>query len=524
MKIKPFPAGNDEDGAVFARSAREVQMDLQQLLKYVPGYEVHRTASDTSVGGLAYDSREVQPGDVFVCWKGLRHDGHHFVADAYRRGAVAVVAERPVPGEGGLIVVPDGREALARLSAAFYGFPSRRLRVIGVTGTNGKTTTTHLIKAVLEQAGHKVGLIGTIHHLIGNEIVQTHRTTPESLDLQRLLFQMAERGMEYAVMEVSSHAVALKRTLGTEYDVAVFTNLSRDHLDFHADFDDYAAAKASLFASLDPDGTKPRKAAVINMDDPRAPVMYDKSSVPVIGYGIEQATDLTATNVVVRPEGVSYDAVTAAGELALRLQITGRFNVYNSLAAVAVGWHEGVPLPFIRTALEQVVGIPGRLERIDRGQPFTVLVDYAHTPDSLENVLHTCRAFAAGRVIVVFGCGGERDREKRPQMGEIAARLADVVLITADNPRGEPPEAICEEIEAGVLRGGKKPGDYEIIVERRDAVRRAIDVARPGDIVLIAGKGHETTQVFHDRTVHFDDREEAARALKERFGDGSSDA
>lgn len=499
-------------------------MDLHALLQHVPGHQVYRAAKDSSVGGLAYDSREVQPGDVFVCWQGLRHDGHDYVAEAYRRGAVAAVAERPVSGEGGLIIVSDGREALARLSAAFYGFPSRRLRVIGVTGTNGKTTTTHLIKAVLEQAGHKVGLIGTIHHLIGNEIVQTHRTTPESLDLQRLLFQMAERGMEYAVMEVSSHAVALKRTVGTEYDVAVFTNLSRDHLDFHADFDEYAATKAQLFASLDPDGAKPRKAAVVNVDDPRAPIMCDKARVPVIGYGIDERTDLTAENVVVRPEGVSYDALTPAGELALRLQITGRFNVYNSMAAAAVGWHEGVPLPFIRTALEQVSGIPGRLERIDRGQPFTVLVDYAHTPDSLENVLHTCRAFAAGRVIVVFGCGGERDREKRPQMGEIAARLADIVIITADNPRGEPPEDIAKEVEAGVVRGGKRPGEYEVIVERRDAVRRAIDAARPGDIVLIAGKGHETTQVFRDRTIHFDDREEAARALRERFGDGSSDA
>lgn len=498
-------------------------MDLHALLEHVPGYEIHRAATRDSVTGLAYDSREVQPGDVFVCWQGLQYDGHAFVDDAYRRGAVAAVTERPVPGEGGLVVVPNGREALARLSAAFYGFPSRRLRLIGVTGTNGKTTTTHLIKAVLEQAGHKVGLIGTIHHLIGNEVLKTHRTTPESLDLQRLLFHMTERGMEYAVMEVSSHAMALRRTVGTEYDVAVFTNLSRDHLDFHADLDEYTDTKAQLFAALAPDGTKPRKAAIINMDDSRAPVMYDKARVPVIGYGIDARTDLTARSVQVRPEGVSYEVTTPAGVLSLRLQLTGRFNVYNSLAALAVGWHEGVPLPFIRTALEQLPGIPGRLERIQRGQPFTVLVDYAHTPDSLENVLHTCRSFAAGRIIVVFGCGGERDKEKRPVMGEVAARLSDVVIITADNPRSEQPEDIAREIEVGVRRGGKRPGEYEVIVERRDAIRKAIHAARPGDIVLIAGKGHETTQVFHDRTIHFDDREEAARALKERFGDGSAD-
>lgn len=498
-------------------------MILHELLQHLPQYELKREASG-AVGGLAYDSREVQPGDVFVCWQGMRHDGHEFAAEAYRRGAVAVVAERDVPGDGGLVVVPDGREALARLSAAFYGFPSRRLRVIGVTGTNGKTTTTHLIKAVLEQAGHKVGLIGTIHHLVGNEVLDTRRTTPESLDLQRLLFYMAERGMEYAVMEVSSHAVALKRIVGTEFDVAVFTNLSQDHLDFHADLDEYAATKAQFFASLTTDGTKAHKAAIINMDDARAQLMRDHADVPVIGYGIDAPTDVVAGNVEVRPEGVSFEASTPAGPLSLSLQLTGRFNVYNSLAAVAVGCHEGIPLPFIRTALEQVPGVPGRLERIDRGQPFTVLVDYAHTPDSLENVLNTCRSFAAGRVIVVFGCGGDRDREKRPLMGEVAARLADYVIITADNPRSERPEQISAEIEAGVRQAGKSPEEYDIIVERRDAIRSAIELARPGDIVLIAGKGHETTQQFHDRTVHFDDREEAARALRERFGDGTADA
>lgn len=499
-------------------------MNFNELLQHLPRYEVIREAPGAVVGGLAYDSREVQPGDVFVCWQGLRHDGHQFVADAFRRGAVAAVVERPLPADGGLVVVPDGREALARLSAAFYGFPSRRLRVIGVTGTNGKTTTTHLIKAVLEQAGHKVGLIGTIHHLVGNEVLDTRRTTPESLDLQRLLFHMAERGMEYAVMEVSSHAVALKRIVGTEFDVAVFTNLTQDHLDFHADFEEYAAAKAQFLAAVSPNGVKPRKAVVINMDDPKAQYMHANAGVPVIGYGIHAATDVSAADVQVRPEGVSFEARTPAGVVSLHLQLTGRFNVYNSLAALAVGLHEGVPLAFIRTALEQVPGIPGRLERVDRGQPFTVLVDYAHTPDGLENVLQTCRSFAPGRVIVVFGCGGDRDKEKRPLMGQVAARLADVVIITSDNPRSEAPAAIAAAIEEGVRAAGKQPGEYEVVLERREAIRNAIQAARPGDIVLIAGKGHETTQEFHDRVIHFDDREEAARALRERFGDGPADA
>ncbi len=497
-------------------------MELRSLLAHLPDHTVVQGDPAVDIPGLAYDSREVRPGDLFVCWRGLRFDGHDFAADALARGAAGVVAERPVEGAPVQVLVPDGREALARLSAALYGFPSRRLRLIGVTGTNGKTTTTHLIKAILEEAGHKVGLIGTIRHLVGDEVLESHRTTPESLDLQRLLFHMAERGMDYAVMEVSSHAMALRRTLGTEYDVAVFTNVTRDHLDFHESFDDYVAAKALLFRSLDPGGSKSRKAAVVNMDDPHAAAVADGCRVPVIGYGVGRPTDVYATDAIVRPSGVTYDAHTPAGMLPLHLQLTGRFNVYNSLAAVAVGWHEGVPLATIRRALEKVPGVPGRLERVDRGQDFTVLVDYAHTPDSLENVLQTCRGFAAGRVIVVFGCGGDRDPGKRPVMGAIAARLADVVIITSDNPRSEDPEAICRQVEAGVLEAGSPPGGCHVIVERRDAIRAAIDLARPGDIVLIAGKGHETYQVFHDRTVHFDDREEAAHALKERFGDGTA--
>lgn len=506
-------------------------MDLLTLLTHIPNYSAERGDLSVEVTGLAYDSREVQPGDLFVCWQGLRHDGHRFIDDAFRRGAVAAVAERPVPGEGTLVVVPDGREALAYLSAAFYGFPSRRMRLIGVTGTNGKTTTTHLIKAVLEQAGHKVGLIGTIRHLIGNEILESHRTTPESLDLQRLLFQMAERGMEYAIMEVSSHALSLRRVVGTEIDVAVFTNLSQDHLDFHEDMQQYLAAKAELFEMLSAYDTKPNKAAVVNADDVHSAQLRRRTRKRFIGYGIDgteteslhEDVRVQARSVHVRPNGVTYDAVTPAGSLALRLQLTGRFNVYNSLAALAVGWHEGVALPFIRTALENVPGVPGRLERIDSGQDFTVLVDYAHTPDSLRNVLETSRAFTAGRIIVVFGCGGDRDHDKRPVMGGIAAQLADVVIITADNPRSEDAAVICKDIERGVLAAPGESAPSEIIVERRDAIRHAIGIARTGDVVLIAGKGHETTQVFHDRTIHFDDREVAARALKERFGDAIAD-
>lgn len=517
-------------------------MKLHSLLTHLPRYELARGVDTVEVTGLAYDSREVQAGDVFVCWSGLQHDGHDYIDEALHLGAVAVVAERHVGGNSDgspsdhipYVVVDDGREALALLSAAFYGFPSRRLRLIGVTGTNGKTTTTHLIKAVLEQAGHNVGLIGTIRHLIGNEIIQSHRTTPESLDLQRLLFQMAQRGMDYAIMEVSSHALALRRVVGAEFDVAVFTNLSQDHLDFHADMEQYFQAKTELFAMTADGATKRNKAVITNVDDAHGRTLGGYGDERVIGYGIgspaesngadgERRTDVLigARDVRVRPEGVSYDAVTPAGTLGLTLQLTGRFNVYNSLAATAVGWHEGVALPFIRTALEKVAGVPGRLERIEGPADFTVLVDYAHTPDSLRLVLETSRQFTAGRIIVVFGCGGDRDADKRPLMGDIAAQLADFVIITADNPRSEDPAAICADVVEGIDGGEGAQTPYEVIVERRDAIRRAVSVARRGDVVLIAGKGHETTQIFQDRTIHFDDREVAARALKERFGDAA---
>lgn len=511
-------------------------MEFQSLLAHLPQVQRAPDFPDVDIRGLAYDSREVQPGDLFVCWAGLRHDGHAFIEDALRRGAAAVVAERrdAVSGLGEVpwALVPDGREALALLAAAFYGFPARRLRLIGVTGTNGKTTTTHLIKAVLEQAGYNVGLIGTIRHLIGNEVIESHRTTPESLDLQRLLFQMAERGMDYAIMEVSSHALALRRVLGAEFDVAVFTNLSQDHLDFHEDMEDYFQAKASLVAGVGETGTKRHKAAIVNFDDeygrrlePRGAERFIAFHIDGEGEGAPAAeTVFSAKDVRVRPEGVSYDALTPAGTLGLKLQLTGKFNVYNSLAAAAVGWHEGVALPFIRTALEKVAGVPGRLERIDGDHGFTVLVDYAHTPDSLQSVLETSRQFTPGRIIVVFGCGGDRDAAKRPLMGAVAAEGADFVILTADNPRSEDARAICRDIERGIEASSAPDTSYEVIVERRDAIRRAIAEARPGDVVVIAGKGHETTQVFHDRTIHFDDREVAARALKERFGDATPDA
>lgn len=470
------------------------------------------------ISGITYDSRRVAPGHLFVAWPGFRVDGHQFAAEAVARGAVAVVTERWLEGlNAAQLVVRDAREAAARLAAAFYGHPSRRLTLIGVTGTNGKTTTTYLIKAILEAAGHRVGLIGTIQYVIGHRVLPAPHTTPESVDLQELLARMVDAGVSHCVMEVSSHAVALKRVEQCRFAAGVFTNITQDHLDFHPTFADYRRAKAGFFAQLDPGWS--RSVAIVNGDDPHAPDIEAACRVPVHRYGILHEAPYRAQDVKLLPGGLSFTAQTPRGTLPLHLKLAGRFNVYNSLAALAVGQWAGVELRAIRQGLEQVQGVPGRFEKVDLGQPFTVLVDYAHTPDSLENVLKAARPFTENRLWVVFGCGGDRDRGKRPLMGQVAGRLADRVIITSDNPRSEEPEAICREILAGLREDGGLPdGAVQVIVERREAIRCAVAQAEPGDSIVIAGKGHETYQIFRDRTIHFDDREEAAAAIRERMG------
>jgi UDP-N-acetylmuramoyl-L-alanyl-D-glutamate--2,6-diaminopimelate ligase len=475
--------------------------------------------TEVDITGIAYDSRQVKPGDLFVCIQGFRFDGHLFIDDAVEKGAAAVAAEEgrelehlSVP----VIYVPDSRQALGLLSACFYDYPSRKLRLIGVTGTNGKTTTTYLIKSILECAGHKVGLVGTIQNMIGDKVIPAEHTTPEASDLQGLFSQMAEDGCTFAVMEVSSHALSLERTTGTEFDIAVFTNLTQDHLDFHSSLQHYLNAKTRLFAELERDEEN-NKAAVLNADDEHSIYIAERSKVPVITYGIEADADFRAVDIDVRPEGLSYLLEHEGEALHVRLSITGHFNVYNSLAALAACWAAGVELDTAVKGLNSTPLVPGRLEPVSLGQGFAVMVDYAHTPDGLENVLKTVRGLTQGRSIVVFGCGGDRDKGKRAVMGEIAGRLADVVIVTSDNPRSESPELICEAIGDGVRRTiGGKP--WEIIVDRRQAIRRAIMMAEAGDTVLIAGKGHEDYQILKDGIIHFDDREEASRALRERLG------
>jgi UDP-N-acetylmuramoyl-L-alanyl-D-glutamate--2,6-diaminopimelate ligase len=462
---------------------------------------------DTKVRGIHYDSRKIKPGDIFVCIKGFRTDGHYYINDAVERGAVAVVVERDVPIPCGVAWarLENTRRALAVLAANFYGHPSRELDLIGVTGTNGKTTTTHLIEAVLKAKGQKTGLIGTIWNKIGEEKVPGDRTTPESLDLQCLLRRMVSAGVNSAVMEVSSHGLALHRVALCEFDVAVFTNLTQDHLDFHASFEEYFSSKLLLFTGLGQNRTKNRTCyAVVNTDDPAGREIMTKVSVPVITYGLRKEADVVARDVQMSPRGTTFNLCFAGEKVPFTINLPGRFNVYNSLAAIAVGIKEGLSFPVIQQALAQVKKVPGRFEVIDLGQDFTVVVDYAHTPDGLKKVLETARLLTKGRLIVVFGCGGDRDQEKRPVMGRIAGSICDFTLLTSDNPRSEDPKKILAQIEAGIK---EVTSAYLVIEDRYQAIRTALHYAQKGDFVVIAGKGHENYQILKDHIIPFDDCE-----------------
>ncbi|BDG60761.1 UDP-N-acetylmuramoyl-L-alanyl-D-glutamate--2,6-diaminopimelate ligase [Caldinitratiruptor microaerophilus] len=473
---------------------------------------------------MTADSRQVTPGAAFVAIRGLRADGHDFVGEAAARGAALVVVERAVPAPAGVAVleVPSSRRALAAIAARFHGHPSRRLRVIGVTGTNGKTTTTHLIRAILKAAGHPTGLIGTVRNWVVDEALPVVHTTPEAPELQALLARMVDAGAHHAVMEVSSHALALHRTDELEFDIGVFTNLTQDHLDFHGDMDAYREAKGILFRRLG-EGVKPGpKAAVLGADDPASAYYRSLCRVPVLTYGVRERADVRAEDIRIEPEGAAYTLVTPGGSARLHLQFTGLFNVYNSLAAAATAVVEGIPLDVIQGALEATGGVDGRMEAVRAGQPFGVFVDYAHTPDGLENVLRAVRAFARGRVIVVFGAGGDRDPTKRAPMGRIAARLADYAVITSDNPRTEDPESIVRQVEQGFLEVAPAGDRHEVRVDRTEAIARAVEIARPGDVVVIAGKGHETYQIVGDRRIPFDDREVARRAIQARLAGRSA--
>lgn len=473
---------------------------------------------DVEIGGISYDSRKVSQNQIFCAIRGYKTDGHKYINTAINNGAIAILVEEEQDVDAHItqIIVQDTRETAGKIAAAYHNFPANKLKIIGVTGTNGKTTTTYLIKAILEQAKFKVGLIGTIQNLIGDKVSPAKRTTPESLELQELLAQMYQEGVTHVVMEVSSHALELKRVSGINFDVAVYTNLTQDHLDFHHDFQHYYLAKAKLFSNLHYHKDKSfSPVAIINYDDAYGLQVASKSSAPVYSYGIDQHTQFYACDLEVGNQGVKYRLVTPFGEINLSLKLTGRFNVYNSMAAAAACLSLGVDINSVKSGLESILGVSGRFELVNHGQDFAVIVDYAHTPDSLTNVLQTARALTNGKVITVFGAGGDRDRTKRPLMGEAAAMLSDYVIITSDNPRSEDPSLIAADIEQGIRRVHNPHLVYEIELDRRSAVNKAINLAQSNDVVIIAGKGHEDYQEFSDHTITFDDRTEAHKALKE---------
>jgi UDP-N-acetylmuramoyl-L-alanyl-D-glutamate--2,6-diaminopimelate ligase len=475
-------------------------MTLDELVRRLPGAVLHGDPG-LVVSEVTHDSRRCGPGTLFVAIRGLATDGNDFIAAARKKGAVAVCSERPPLPDVPWVQVPDAREALAILSAAALGTPALALDLVGVTGTNGKTTTTYLIEAALRAAGEKVGLLGTISYRIGDRVQEAGRTTPEASDLQALFRQMVDAGCRRAVLEVSSHSLALKRVHGCPFKVAVFTNLTRDHLDFHGDMDAYFAAKRLLFDTL----LRKDGHAVINADDDRAPELARASRGRVWTFSLTRPADLTVQDLSLSLSGTRARVRTPAGTLDVETQLIGRFNVENALAALGAGLALGVPTGALLRGLASMRGVPGRLERVDAGQEFTVVVDYAHTDDALKNLLETVRELEPRRLITVFGCGGDRDRTKRPLMGAVAARLSEVVILTSDNPRSEPPEAILEEIQRG-MRGGRG-AEVHVIVDRREAIAKALELADAGSVVAIAGKGHETSQVLRDRTVPFDDRQ-----------------
>lgn len=491
-------------------------MKLGELAKRLVAAEIIGDG-DTEFVGLEKDSRAVQPGMLFLCVKGERADGHDFVQEAVSRGASAIVSERRLELDTPQLIVKDSRLATSIIADYVYGHPSGEVKVIGVTGTNGKTTTTYLLEKILNDCGRSAGVIGTIETRYGGKSCPMSGTTPESHELQRLLHAMRNDGIHYCAMEVSSHALEQGRVKGCKFRSAIFTNLTQDHLDYHGSMEKYAEAKGLLFSRLGNAYGEPldeRSYAILNADDKASAAFRRLTSAEVITYGLDRAADIRASDIAITAEGSSFTVSGFGGTAAIKLKMPGKFNVYNALAAIAASLLEGIPLADIKSSLEGIQGVPGRVEKVDMGQPFSVIVDYAHTPDGLRNVLAAVREFASGRIITVFGCGGDRDRTKRPVMGKIAAEHSDYVIVTSDNPRSENPESIISEIEKGLAQAGLSPSQYALVADRRKGIEKAVEMASQGDVVLIAGKGHETYQLVGGRTFPFDDRITAMEAIR----------
>ena len=486
-------------------------MTLHQLAAGLS--ETGPTGADLAVAGITADSRHVQPGYIFVAVPGYVHDGHDYITDAIAKGAVAIVYSDPAYAAAAspttaCLRVDDSRRALAILAGRFYNHPSRHLTLVGVTGTNGKTTTVAILDAIFRAAGHKTGTIGTLGSTILDQHIPGDRTTPDAVGLQTLLAEMLQQGVTHAAMEVTSHALDLHRAYGVTFAAAVLTNLTQDHLDWHGSMDSYYASKAVLFTEYV--AFSPDMVGAVNLDDPWGRHLAQQAGCSVTGYSIDAEGEVVAGGLQLAPSTSSFDLHLGQQQLPVRTRLIGRFNVYNCLAAAAACYALGFEPEAIVAGLESVSHVDGRFECIELGQPFSIIVDYAHTPEALANVLKAARGLDPQRLICVFGCGGDRDRTKRPKMGAVATQLADLCVITSDNPRSEAPQAIVDEIAAGITEG-----EFRIEVDRRRAIAEAIRMAQPGDLVLIAGKGHETYQEYAGARIDFDDRVVAAEILSE---------
>lgn len=504
-------------------------MKLAQLFGQLSTDELHGNDM-LEITGLTCDSRQARPGTLFFALRGASADGHNFIAQAVAAGASAVVLEDEAfaPAGATWVRTDDARSAMARMAATFHGDPTAGRPLIGITGTNGKTTTTYLIEAILAAAGIPAAVLGTISYRFGDTTIKASHTTPESTELQAAFLQLADAGAKSFVMEVSSHALEQKRADGCHFDVGIFSNLTRDHLDYHGSMEQYLEAKLRLFSDLlRPDNIKPVRRACVNMDDAYGAIVSKSAACPVITYGIDFQGDVRAVNVVLSVSGISATLVTPMGEVAFSSQLLGRFNLSNILAAASAGIALDLPLEAIRKGLENHTTVPGRMERVINNCGVTLLVDYAHTGDALENVLSTLKELAGCRIITVFGCGGDRDPGKRPIMGRIAAQMSDLAILTSDNPRSEDPLSILEQVMAGITPLGLHEYALEelsadfcehgfvMLENRREAIRLAVRLARAGDIVLLAGKGHEDYQIIGSTRHHFDDRLEASAAFRE---------
>jgi UDP-N-acetylmuramoyl-L-alanyl-D-glutamate--2,6-diaminopimelate ligase len=505
-------------------------MTLFELIEKLPGALIHGDSS-VAISSLTCNSQTALPGSLFFALRGSQADGHQYIERAIAAGATAVVLEDATfaPSAVPWVRVENGRAAMGRLSALFNGDPTATKPLIGITGTNGKTTTTFLIEAILAASGKPAAVLGTISYRFGSTKIEASHTTPESTELQSAFRQLSEAGAQAFVMEVSSHALEQKRVDGCHFDIGIFSNLTRDHLDYHLTMESYLDAKCRLFAELlQPSPEKPQRRAVVNMDDPNGRTILSRSACPVITFGINGNCDVRPVNVSISVNGISACMITPSGEFEFVSHLLGRFNLSNILAAAAAGVALNLPLSAIKQGIESHSTVPGRMERVENRHGVTCLVDYAHTGDALENVLSTIKEIATDRIITVFGCGGDRDNGKRPIMGKIAASMSDLAIVTSDNPRTEHPMSILEQVKSGInelnlreyspaeLKKGLVEKGFAILENRHEAIRLAINFAKPGDIVLLAGKGHEDYQIIGTTKHHFDDREEAKAAFSEK--------